>query len=130
MNVPDNMRYSKSDEWVLVEGNVATIGISDYAQGQLSDIVYVEIKVDVGENIKKDSPIVSLDSAKATAEVNSPVSGIVLAVHDDLPDVMEEINSDPYGKGWMVKVTMSNLLELEKLMDSAAYENYCGTRSH
>jgi len=130
MNFPNNLKYSDTDEWVLVDGNIATIGISDYAQSQLSDIVYVEFKVDSGEEVKKDSIVVTLDSAKATADVNLPVSGKVVEVHTDLPDTMERINADPYGDGWMLKVQLSNPGELAKLMDAAAYETYCQKRSH
>ncbi len=130
MNYPTNLKYSETDEWVRVEGNIATIGISDYAQSQLSDIVYVEIKAEVGDEVKKDSIVATLDSAKATADVNQPVSGKVTEVHSELPDVMERINSDPYGDGWMLKVQISNPAELSKLMDAAAYETYCQNRSH
>jgi glycine cleavage system H protein len=130
MNIPTNLKYSDSDEWVLVEGNVATIGISDFAQSQLSDIVYVEFKVDVGDEVKKDSIVVTLDSAKATADVNLPVSGKVVGVHTDLPDIMERINSDPYGDGWMLKIQLSNPGELAGLKDAAAYDTFCQKRSH
>lgn len=130
MNFPTNMKYSESDEWVLVEGNTATIGISDYAQSQLSDIVYVEFKVEVGDEVKKDSIAVTVDSAKATADVNQPVSGKVTQIHTELPDIMERINTDPYGDGWMLKVQLTNPAELDKLMDAAAYETYCQKRSH
>ena len=130
MNFPSNLKYSDSDEWVLVDGNTATIGISDFAQGQLSDIVYVEFKVEVGDEIKKESIVVTLDSAKATADVNLPVSGKITELHTDLPDIMERINSDPYGDGWMLKVQLTNPAELAKLMDATAYEAYCQKRSH
>lgn len=130
MNFPTNMKYSESDEWVLVEGNTATIGITDYAQSQLSDIVYVEFKVEVGDEVKKDSIAVTVDSAKATADVNQPVSGKVTQIHTELPDIMERINTDPYGDGWMLKVQLTNPAELDKLMDAAAYETYCQKRSH
>jgi len=130
MNFPTNLKYSDSDEWVLVDGSVATIGITDYAQSQLSDIVYVEFKVDPGDDVKKDSIVITLDSAKATADVNLPVSGKVSQVHTELPDMMERINSDPYGDGWMLKIQLSNPGELTRLMDAAAYETYCQKRSH
>lgn len=130
MNIPPTLRYSESDEWVLVDGNIATIGITDYAQSQLSDIVYVEFKVEAGDEIKKDSIIVTLNSAKATADVNLPVSGKVSEVHTDLPEIMERVNSDPYGDGWMLKVQLTNPGELARLMDAVAYDAYCQKRSH
>ena len=130
MTIPTNLKYSESDEWVLVDSNVATIGITDYAQSQLSDIVYIEFKVDVGDEIKKDSIIVTLDSAKATADVNLPVSGKVSEVHTNLPEIMERVNSDPYGDGWMLKVQLTNPGELVALMDAVTYDAYCQKRSH
>jgi len=130
MNFPSNLKYSETDEWVLVDGNTATIGISDFAQSQLSDIVFVEFKVEVGDEVKKETIIVTLDSAKATADVNLPVSGKITEVHTDLPDIMERINSDPYGDGWMLKVQLTNLGEVAKLMDVTAYEAFCQNRSH
>jgi len=129
VNVPTNLKYSDTDEWILLEGKVATIGISDYAQSQLSDIVYVEFKVDVGENIKINSACVTLESVKAAADVNSPLSGKVLGVNEDLPQSMEMINSDPY-KAWMVKIELTSPAELDSLMDAAAYQAYCAERSH
>ena len=130
MNNPTNLKYSDTDEWLLIDGKVATIGISDYAQRHLSDIVYVEFKVDVGDEVPKDSIVVTLDSAKATADVNLAVSGKVIAVHTDLPDIMECINTDPYGEGWMLKIQLTNPDELNRLMDATAYDEYCQKRSH
>jgi glycine cleavage system H protein len=129
VNVPNNLKYTDTDEWILVEGKVATIGITDYAQSQLSDIVYVEFKADVGENIKINSACVTLESVKAAADVNSPLSGKVIGVNEDLPQSMEMINSDPY-KAWMVKIEITSLAELDTLMDAAAYQAYCTERSH
>jgi len=130
MNIPTNLKYSETDEWVLVDGDIATIGISDYAQSQLSDIVYVEFKVEVGDEVRKDTIAVTLDSAKATADVNLPVSGKVTEVHTELPDIMERINADPYQDGWMLKIHLSNPGELTRLMDAAGYKAYCEKRSH
>ncbi len=130
MNFPSNLKYSDTDEWVLVDGDIVTIGISDFAQSQLSDIVYVEFKVEAGDEVKKEAIVVTLDSAKATADVSLPVSGKVTEIHTDLPDIMERINSDPYGDGWMLKMQLANPAELTKLMDATAYEAYCQKRSH
>ena len=130
MNFPTNLKYSDSDEWVLVDGLTATIGITDYAQSQLSDIVYVELKVDVGDEVNKDSIVVTLDSVKATADVTLAVSGKVIEVHTNLPEIMERINTDPYGDGWMLKVQLTNPGELASLMDATGYDSYCQKRSH
>jgi len=130
MNVPANLKFTESDEWVLVEGNIATIGVSDYAQEQLSDIVYVEIVVSDGEDVKKSATVATIESVKAAADVNSPVSGKVISVNDKLADTPEVVNSDPYVKSWMVKIELKDPAELNALMDAAAYEKYCATRSH
>ncbi len=130
MNIPADLKYASSDEWVKVEGNVATIGVSDFAQDQLSDVVFVEISVSAGDSLKKNTPIATLESVKAAADVNSPVTGKVLEVNEDLAQDPEKVNSDPYGEAWMIKVELSNPAELDSLMDGAAYEKYCGERSH
>jgi glycine cleavage system H protein len=130
MNIPSNLKYTKTDEWVKVDGNIATIGISDFAQDQLSDIVYVEIVVSEGDSVKKDTNCATVESVKAAADVNLPVSGTVTEVNENLPDTPESINSDPYGKAWMVKVELSNPAELETLMDAAAYEASTKQRGH
>ena len=129
MNNPTNLKYSETDEWILIEGKVATIGITDYAQSQLSDIVYIEFKVDGGENIKINSACVTLESVKAAADVNSPLSGKVVEVNEDLSQSMEIINSDPY-KAWMVRIEFSNPSEFDSFKDAAAYQAYCEERSH
>ncbi|GAP18189.1 glycine cleavage system protein GcvH [Levilinea saccharolytica] len=130
MNIPANLKYAETDEWVLVEGNVATIGISDHAQDQLSDIVFVEIVVSEGDTVKKGATCATLESVKAAADVNLPVSGKVVAINEDLAQTPEVVNSDPYGKAWMVKVELANPGELTGMMDAAAYEKYCAERSH
>ncbi|MEW6179599.1 MAG: glycine cleavage system protein GcvH [Chloroflexota bacterium] len=130
MKVPSNLKYTKTDEWVKVEGNIATIGISDYAQSQLSDIVYFEFKVDAGETVHKDQSIATVESVKAAADVNAPVSGKVVELNNALTDKFEAINTDPYGAAWMLKIEMSNPSELDTLMDAAAYESYCQERGH
>lgn len=130
MNIPANLKYAETDEWVLVEGNIATIGISDHAQDQLSDIVFVEIAVSEGDTVKKGATCATLESVKAAADVNLPVSGKVVAINEDLAQTPEVVNSDPYGKAWMVKVELANPGELTGLMDAAAYEKYCAERSH
>lgn len=128
MNFPEDLKYAESDEWVRVEGDGATIGISDYAQDQLSDIVYLEIVVSEGETVKKGDSFGSVESVKAASDIYTPVSGTVLEINEALSDTPETINSDPYGESWMIKIQMSDPSELEGLMDPAAYEKYCQER--
>jgi glycine cleavage system H protein len=121
MNYPEDLLYTETDEWIRVEGNTATIGISDYAQDQLSDIVYLEVSVEEGDEVAKGDPFGTVESVKAASDIYLPVSGTVMAINDDLPDTPEVINSDPYGAGWMIKLELSESSELEALLDQAAY---------
>lgn len=130
MNIPADFKYTSSDEWVKLDGNIATIGVSDYAQSQLSDVVFVEITVATGDTIKKNTACATIESVKAAADVNSPVSGKVVEVNEDLPQTPELVNSDPFGKAWIIKVELSNPAELDTMMDAAAYEKFCSERSH
>jgi glycine cleavage system H protein len=130
MNIPKDLRYEKTDEWVKVEDKTATIGISDYAQEQLSDIVYVDITLSVGDKVKRGKVIATIESVKAAADVNMPVSGTVLDVNAALSNNPEKVNTDPYAAAWMVKVQLDHIQELSSLMDSAAYEKYCAERAH
>jgi glycine cleavage system H protein len=130
MEIPADLKYTKTDEWVKIDGNVATIGISDYAQSQLSDIVYFEFKVDAGESAVKDKVIATVESVKAAADVNAPLSGKVVELNESLNDAFESINTDPFGAAWMLKIEVSNPNEVAELMDAAAYEKYCQERSH
>lgn len=130
MSNPSNFKFTKTDEWVSVEGNVATIGISDYAQSQLSDIVYLEFLVDPGDDISKSASIVTLESVKAAADVSAPVSGKVVEINEALTDDFESVNTDPFGNAWMVKIELSSSAELDGLMSSDAYTKYCEEREH
>jgi glycine cleavage system H protein len=123
MEFPEDLKYSKEHEWILVEGNVATIGITDYAQEQLGDIVFVELPA-VGDKVSKDDAFCVVESVKAVSDVYAPVSGAVVEVNDDLPDSPEMLNEDPYGDGWMVKVEMNDAEDLADLMTAAEYEEY------
>jgi len=118
-----NARYAKSHEWVRMEGEVAVVGISDYAQHLLSDIVYVELP-EVGDTVTKGEAFGTVESVKAAEDAIAPVSGEVVEVNSDLEDSPEWVNEDPYDKAWMMKVAPSDLGELEDLMDAAAYEAY------
>lgn len=125
MNVPANLKYTKSDEW-FDPSNGAT-GITDYAQSQLSDIVFVEILVDEGETVEAGKAIASVESVKASAEIYAPAAGKVTSVNKGLSEKPETLNSDPFGEGWMIKIEGNPTAEA---MDSAAYEKYCAEREH
>lgn len=128
MEIPKDLRYTESDEWVRVEGEEASMGISDYAQEQLSDIVYVELTIDVGDEVAKGDPVAAVESVKAAADVYSPISGTISAINEELPNTPELINTDPYGEAWMVKIKMTDPSEVEALKDPKAYEAYCKER--
>jgi len=130
MNIPKNLKYTKNDEWILVEGNSGTVGITDYAQGQLSDIVFVEIVAEVGQTIQQGETCASVESVKAAADVYMPVSGKVIAINEALPDKPELVNADPYGEAWMVKIEITDPTELNTLLDAEAYEAFCKEREH
>jgi len=123
MEFPEDLKFSKEHEWVLVEGNVATVGITDYAQDQLGDIVFVELP-GVGDKVSKEDAFGVVESVKAVSDVYAPVSGKVLEVNDDLPENPEMLNEDPYGDGWMIKIEMNDPDELQDLMTAAEYEEY------
>src|SRR5687767_14355433 len=123
MEFPEGLKYSKEHEWVLVEGNTATIGITEYAQEELGDIVYVELP-EVGEKVVKDDPFGAVESVKAVSDVYAPVSGSVLEINDVLPDNPETINDDPYGDGWMIRVELADKDDLTDLMDAEEYAEY------
>ena len=123
MEVPEGLKYSKEHEWVLVEGNVAIIGITEYAQQELGDIVYVELP-EVWEKVVKDDPFGVVESVKAVSDVYAPVGGTVLEANDALPDSPETVNDDPYGDGWMIKVEMNDKDDLKDLMNAEEYAEY------
>ena len=122
-NIPDDLHYSKDHEWVRVDGNVAIVGITDHAQNQLGDVVYVELPK-VGDEFAANEPFGSVESVKAVSEVFSPVSGEIAAVNAGLQDAPELVNTDPYGEGWMIRVTMSNAGEVDSMLSAAEYEDF------
>jgi glycine cleavage system H protein len=124
MNVPGNLKYTESNEWIHQEGSQGTIGISDYAQNQLSDIVFAEVIVNEGDTIKKGDTIATIESVKAAADVYTPVSGKVISVNEGLGSKPEMINSDPYGAAWIIKLELSNLSEMNALLDADAYSKF------
>jgi glycine cleavage system H protein len=127
MNVPSDLKYTKNDEWVRAAGSTGTAGITDYAQEALSDIVFVELPA-VGDSLKQGEVLASVESVKAAAEVYLPASGTITEANKALAAAPETLNSDPYGAGWIAKLTLSDPAELDGLMDAAAYEKYCEDR--
>ncbi len=125
MSVPKNLKYAKSHEWVRVEGDTAVVGISDHAQRELTDIVYVELPP-VGDRIEASKECAVVESVKAASDIYSPVTGDVVAVNEELSRTPELVNQDPYGKGWIFKVKMSDLPELGELMTPNDYAAHIG----
>ena len=125
MNIPANLKYTKTDEWF--DPATGAMGLTDFAQGQLSDIVFVEIVLSVGDTIGSGKAMASVESVKAAAEIYAAVPGKVMATNEDLSGNPEILNSDPYGKGWMVKVEKG---DASGLMDASAYTKYCEERAH
>ncbi len=124
MNTPANLKYSKEHEWVRVEGDVAVIGITDFAQDQLGDIVFVDIQTE-GETLAKDEIFGAIEAVKTVADAFMPVSGEVIEVNPELEGAPESVNKDPYGAGWMIKVKMSNPAEVEELLSAEDYNAIC-----
>ncbi len=127
MNFPDNIRYAKSHEWVrLEEGNVGVVGISDFAQSELGDIVFVDVTASPGDVIGQDGTYGSIEAVKTVSDLYMPVEGELLEVNPLIADKPELINSDPYGDGWMVKIRVANPSAIDGLMDAAAYRTMVG----
>lgn len=124
MKTPEGLKYAKTDEWVKLDGDEAIIGISDFAQDQLSDVVYVEFMIDEGDTVTKGDTVATIESVKAAADVLFPVSGEILALNEDLADAPELLNSDPYEKAWLVKIKLDDPSELDDLMTASEYEAY------
>lgn len=129
MNIPNDLKYTKSHEWIRVEGNVGTVGITDFAQHELGDIVFVEPPAQ-GSSISAGAQMGSVESVKAVSEVNSPASGTVVEVNAESADHPEILNSDPYGAGWIIKIALTDAGELAGLMDAAAYAKYVAESAH
>jgi glycine cleavage system H protein len=127
LNIPSDLKYASSDEWVRLDGETAIIGISDYAQDQLNDIVFVELP-DVGRDLKKGDTFGVVESVKAASDLYTPVSGVVVEVNSALQDEPELINNDPYGRGWIVKINVSDSSGLDALMDADAYRTHNASR--
>ena len=122
MNFPDNLRYTKDHEWIKLDGNVATIGITDYAQRELGDIVYVEVET-IGEKLEAGAVFGTVEAVKTVSDLFLPVGGTVTELNPALANSPESVNNDPYGEGWMVKMTLNDPADVEGLMDAEAYKN-------
>lgn len=126
MNIPAELKYTKDHEWIRVEGNTGIIGITDYAQGELGDVVFVDIVKGVGDTLSPNENFGTIEAVKTVSELYAPCSGTILEISSDLNDAPEYINQDPYGKGWMIKIELTNPAELDSLLDAAAYGELVG----
>ena len=125
MNIPANLKYTKDHEWVSIEGEVATVGITDFAQKELGDIVYVEVET-LDQTLDKDEVFGTVEAVKTVSDLFLPLSGEIIAFNDSLESNPEAVNSDPYGNGWMVKVKIANAAEIDELLSSEAYKTLIG----
>jgi glycine cleavage system H protein len=125
MNVPVNLKYTKDHEWILIEGDVATVGITDFAQGELGDIVYVEVET-LDETLDMEEVFGTVEAVKTVSDLFLPLTGQIIEFNDSLESEPEKVNSDPYGDGWMIKIKFTNPEELEALLDDAAYKELIG----
>jgi glycine cleavage system H protein len=130
MKIPTDLKYTSTDEWLKSESNIITIGITDYAQNHLSDLVFCGLRAEKGQSVSKGDLIVEIDTVKASAEVNAPFSCKVIETNQSLASSPEVINTDPYGNGWFYKIEVSDPADLDKLMSAADYEKYCETRGN
>lgn len=129
MSIPPNLKYSETHEWVHVDGEVATVGITDHAQSELGDIVYLELP-EAGRILKQDEVFGTVESVKAVSDLFAPVGGEVIETNSAITDATETVNDDPYGSGWMIKIRMSNPAELDELLDAADYERLVEEAEH
>lgn len=125
MNIPANLKYTKDHEWVAIDGDVATVGITDFAQKELGDIVYVEVET-LDQTLDKDEVFGTVEAVKTVSDLFLPVSGEIIEFNEDLESNPESVNSDPYGKGWMIKIKMSDASQTAALLDAAAYGELIG----
>ncbi len=123
MSVPEDLKYSRDHEWVLIEGNIATVGVTDHAQAQLGDVVFIELPEEE-DDVTKGESFGTVESTKAVADLYAPASGVVIEVNNDLLDNPETVNQDPYGDAWMIKIEISDEVDLENLMDAETYERF------
>ena len=125
MNIPETLKYTKDHEWVSIEGNIATVGITDFAQGELGDIVYVEIET-VEEQLEDEAVFGTVEAVKTVSDLFMPIAGTVVEMNEALEDTPELVNTDPYGAGWMIKIELEDETDISKLLDAAAYQQLIG----
>jgi glycine cleavage system H protein len=125
MNVPSDLRYTADHEWVKIDGDIATVGVTDFAQGELGDIVFVEVETE-GEELEAEEVFGTIEAVKTVSDLILPLAGKVIAFNEALDDDPALINSDPFGDGWIIKLKMSNVADFESLMDAEAYKNTIG----
>ena len=125
MNIPANLKYTKDHEWISIEGDVATVGITDFAQKELGDIVYVEVET-LDQTLEKDEVFGTVEAVKTVSDLFLPLTGEIIAFNDDLESKPESVNSDPYGAGWMIKIKIANMDEVEGLLSSDSYKELIG----
>ena len=125
MNIPSNLKYTKDHEWVLIDGDVATVGITDFAQKELGDIVYVEVET-LDQTLDKDEVFGTVEAVKTVSDLFLPLTGEIIEFNEALERTPEDVNSDPYGKGWMVKIKIANTSEIDELLSSDAYKQLIG----
>lgn len=125
MNIPSDLKYTKDHEWIKIEGDVATIGITDFAQSELGDIVYVDVDT-LDETVEKESIFGSVEAVKTVSDLFMPLTGEITEFNEELEDEPELVNKDPYGKGWMIKITFSDASQVEELLDAKGYEDLIG----
>ncbi len=125
MNIPADLKYTKEHEWAKLDGDLVTVGITDYAQGELGDVVFVELPSE-GDEVGQDETFGTIEAVKAVSDLYSPVSGEVVEVNSLLEDTPETVNKDPYGEGWMIKIRLSDPAQFDGLMDAAAYQELIG----
>jgi glycine cleavage system H protein len=128
LNFPEELKYARSDEWVRVDGDIVTIGISDFAQDQLNDIVYCEFSVNLNDEVGAGQAFASVESVKAASDIYSHVAGAVAELNRMIEDKPETVNADPYGDGWLIKVRVNGTPDLSRLMDATSYREYCKSR--
>ncbi len=126
-NIPSDLKYTRSDEWIRIEDGQGVIGVTDYAQNALSDIVYVELP-QVGDTFKAGETFGTVESVKAASDMKMPIGGTITAVNTELEDTPEKVNQDPFGAGWFIRIQPANLSELDSLLDPAAYQSHCEER--
>ena len=125
MNIPSDLRYTKEHEWIRVEGEIAYVGITDYAQSELGEIVFVDINTE-GETLAQDEVFGSVEAVKTVSDLNMPVAGEVLEINEAINDQPELVNNDPYGEGWMIKISVADPADLDTLLDAAGYQAHIG----